>query len=460
MKFKDMTVKIAMGFAMVCALTTTAPAGETTFDQTVSVRRIGNELIITGTDYDDTVYYGLSYDRNRIQISYQVSQGANPRDYARWVERLEFPIEGSVADGGIMKIRFFGGIGNDSFRPTPDGSRIDLQIDTKFFFHSEFPPCALYGDKGRDYLVGSSYDDIVVGGDGNDTLFGGYGSDLIFGGINRDDIHGGAGYDITCRDFADTDVPDAVEQFIGDGRTDCFASIAHVNEIYGDWDGNDVVDRGYFLQELHLFFIPNAPMGAFVDFGLTGDWAIAGDWDGDGYDTPGVFRGGVFYLDVGLPGWQGIDPKELGIPFGLPGDFPVVGDFDRKGRDRVGVYRHGQYHVDVDGDGFPAAPATPNRLEFPGVQFGGFAGDLPIIGDWNGDGIDDSGIYRTGNRATGSAFWVLDDPERGWQGAREQFEMFGLPLERPVVCDYNKDGRDDLVSVSKNGRWRVQLLGQ
>ena len=454
----------AVGLVLVGCSST--QAAERVFDQTVSVKRIGNELVITGTDYDDTIFYGLSQDRNRIQMAYQVSQGQNPRDYAKWVQLPEFPIAGSVADGGIMKIRFFGGTGNDSFRPSLNGDHVSLKIDTRYTFHKEFPPCELYGGKGNDYFIGSSHDDILVGGDGVDNLWGGHGSDLIFGGINRDRIQGGAGYDISCRDYADFNHT-GVEERIGDGFIDCFASNFHVNELYGDWDGNGVIDRGYFLQEIQTFFLPNYLLGnvtgtgSFVNFGLPGDWAIVGDWTGRGFDSPGVFRGGVFYLDVGYPGWQGNDSKELGIAFGLPGDFPVVGDFHNEGRDRVGVYRAGQYHLDTNEDGFPVGKA-PDVNEYPGSQFGGFPGDLPIVGDWNGDGDTDTGVFRTGNKATGLATWFFDDVNRGWQGslAEQSTVRFGQPLERPVVWDFNGDRRDDWATASADGQWRVHLLGQ
>lgn len=433
-------------------------------DQIVKIERIGNELIITGTDYDDEVWFGLSSDRNRLQLIYRTANGSDRTEYIR---APEYPAPGTVLDGGILKIRFFGGTGNDEFRPSLTGNWVDTKIDTKFLYAKEFPPCELYGGKGSDYLVGSSHDDILAGGDGRDTLYAGFGDDFLSGGSDSDfKIHGGNGFDITFRDRSDAQVNE-IEMRYGNGNADLFSSPSHVNELYGDWNGDGVIDRGYFLQDTHLFYLPNYVMkndrmaGALVDFGLKGDWAVVGNWQGFGFDSPGVFRAGVFYLDMDLPGWTGHHPSELGIQFGLPGDFPVVGDFHKEGIDRVGIYRGGQYHLDVvtstNPVGFPTS--APHSLEFPGIQFGGNGGDVPIVGDWNSDGYHDVGIFRTGRYADRLAQWALDDKNRGWQNFSSDgnFVTFGLPLDNPVTWDFNKDGKVDLGTASRDGKWTIKL---
>jgi len=88
--------------------------------------------------------------------------------------------------------------------------------------------------------------------------------------------------------------------------------------------------------------------GKTVRFGLTTDMPIIGDWDGDGYDEIGVFRPKVegfdqstFYLVT--RNWADL-PYEVGaadktIPFGYyPDDIPVAGDWDGDGDDDIGGY--------------------------------------------------------------------------------------------------------------------------
>ncbi|MEA2844239.1 MAG: hypothetical protein QOJ69_1910, partial [Actinomycetota bacterium] len=51
----------------------------------------------------------------------------------------------------------------------------------------------------------------------------------------------------------------------------------------------------------------------------TGDIPIAGDWDGNGTETPGVVRSGTWYLVNGLN--RGFADVNFG--YGDPGDFPL-----------------------------------------------------------------------------------------------------------------------------------------
>jgi len=54
---------------------------------------------------------------------------------------------------------------------------------------------------------------------------------------------------------------------------------------------------------------------------------VVGDWDGDGDDDLGIFRGGWWYLDT--DGVGGMAEQVLG--FGAPGDLPVVGRWQASG---------------------------------------------------------------------------------------------------------------------------------
>jgi len=58
--------------------------------------------------------------------------------------------------------------------------------------------------------------------------------------------------------------------------------------------------------------------------GNPGDVGIAGDWDGDGIDTIGVYRNGRFLLrNSNDPGFA-----EIVFSLGNPGDMPIAGDWD------------------------------------------------------------------------------------------------------------------------------------
>ena len=121
-------------------------------------------------------------------------------------------------------------------------------------------------------------------------------------------------------------------------------------------------------------------------YGEQVDTPLAGDWNGDGIDQIGVFRGGQWMLDEDGDGrWTGQDrPKQ----FGRPGDEPIVGDFDGDGIDEIGVVRGDLWIIDSDGDRRITGNDKQFRVPRP-------AGDSqPIVGDFDGDDLDDSGYYQ------------------------------------------------------------------
>jgi hypothetical protein len=151
---------------------------------------------------------------------------------------------------------------------------------------------------------------------------------------------------------------------------------------------------------------------------------VAGDWDGDGTGTTGLFRNGEWRLS----GSAGTTV----FRFGMPGDLPVVGDWDADGVDTVGVYRGGRFYLrDAPGGG-------PARV----VGFG-VPGDVPVVGDWDGDGGTDIGVKR------GRTWYQRDasDP-----GAASRSFAFGLAADLPVAGDWDHDGRDT-VAAFRDGTW-------
>ena len=83
----------------------------------------------------------------------------------------------------------------------------------------------------------------------------------------------------------------------------------------------------------------------------------------------------------------------------------------------------------------------------------GQKGDVPIVGDWNGDGRSKVGVFRKG-------FWSLDyDGNLAWDGAKDRFiALGGNPVDIPVVGDWNGDGRTK-VGVYRQTQWLVDYDG-
>jgi glucose/arabinose dehydrogenase/PKD repeat protein len=79
-------------------------------------------------------------------------------------------------------------------------------------------------------------------------------------------------------------------------------------------------------------------------------------------------------------------PYESKISYGTVGDTPVVGDWNGDGVDTVGTFKDGVWHLRNSNTTGPDELTA--RL--------GLRGDIPVVGDWNGDGVDTIGVFRAG----------------------------------------------------------------
>lgn len=200
-----------------------------------------------------------------------------------------------------------------------------------------------------------------------------------------------------------------------------------------DSNGNYVFDPGGS---------PGSPVNDKVrQFGLAGDYPVAGDWDGTGVIRVGVFRcpapgAGVctWYLDQNNNGiWDGTFGGDIAFQFGLPGDIPVVGDWNGTGVSKVGVMRCPA----VGSPGVCTWILDINNLRAPNGSFlvssYGLAGDQPAVGNWAGAGgskpIDNIGVFRNGQ-------WILNSSGSGFWAPSDTQYAYGLPGDVPVVGNW------------------------
>jgi len=178
--------------------------------------------------------------------------------------------------------------------------------------------------------------------------------------------------------FGQFGVGETVEQFgfSIDGGSD------EAMPVVGDWNGDGICTVGFYVRSTGTFFLKdtNAPGNAdyMFPFAAPGGLPVVGDWDGDGVDGIGVFfpdNGAVeghFFLKNAL------GPGNADVTFNVstPGTswFPLAGDWDGDGRATVGLYDSVRaefrlFEKNVDG-------ATMSVFAF------GPAGALPIAGKW------------------------------------------------------------------------------
>ena len=66
---------------------------------------------------------------------------------------------------------------------------------------------------------------------------------------------------------------------------------------------------------------------------------------------------------------------------------------------------------------------------------------LPVVGDFNGDGIDEIGVYRDGT-------WYIDTNNNGIIDQGDQVFQLGGPGDKPVVGDWDGDGTPNPASTT------------
>jgi hypothetical protein len=154
--------------------------------------------------------------------------------------------------------------------------------------------------------------------------------------------------------------------------------------------------------------------------------------------------------------------------WGLPGDIPVAGDYEGTGVAEAAVYRYG-YWMRQPGGSFTVLVTGDRAFVRPvgGVLPNPHLGDLPVPGDYDGDGKMDVAAYspRPTTKAeyapvgsleeTGK--WVVLLSSTGYRAdAAVQLHFGGGLGDIPAPADYDGDGRTDMAIYNwRTGLWRV-----
>lgn len=176
----------------------------------------------------------------------------------------------------------------------------------------------------------------------------------------------------------------------------------------------------------------------FYDYGA----ATSGVWlmqnNGHGFDNPGPNP--VWMSNKGS--WEAARST------------PMMGDYNGDGRDDIIIfYDYGSstsavWVMQNNGSGFD----NPVLLWMSGHGDWEAARSKPMIGDYNGDSKDDIVIFYDYGNAT-SAVWTMlnsgnpapntfNSPALGWMSGRGDWEA---ARSRPMISDYNADGKDDVL---------------
>jgi len=187
--------------------------------------------------------------------------------------------------------------------------------------------------------------------------------------------------------------------------------------------------------------------------GSPGDIPFTADFTGDKIADFGIYRlvngVGTWYVEDGVTHNH---TAIWGAQLGIAGDKPVVGDFDHDGYADFGVWR---LVNGTDGTWYVNSGATGQHTAIWGAVHGS-PGDTPVVGDFNGDGYADFGIYRVVN---GTGYWYFKSSTTGQQISSAWGVIHGSSGDIPVVGDFDGDGYADFGiyrSIGGTGYWYVK----
>ena len=266
---------------------------------------------------------------------------------------------------------------------------------------------------------------------------------------------------------------------VEDGSTDETVWLQAGYLTNSDWNRFDMDDAVWTFTETHGDEIVGTSES--LKFGMLGGTPLAGDFDGDGTDELAVFKDGFWLIDINRDGrW---DESDLLAKLGDGEDRPVVGDWDGDGKDDIGIYGP---IWELDREAIDRDPGLPNpdnspytrpknvppsdidatngarvmKLTSYGKQradvvdhvFGiGDREEIPVTGDWNGNGIRSIGTFQNGT-------WKLDVNGDGRFDSEDVTAQFGQAGDVPVVGDFDGNGVEE-IAVYRSGTWMIDTDG-
>ncbi|MFE1793548.1 hypothetical protein ACFW7J_34975, partial [Streptomyces sp. NPDC059525] len=111
------------------------------------------------------------------------------------------------------------------------------------------------------------------------------------------------------------------------------------------------------------------------------------------------------------------------VTLGNPGDIPIVGDWDGVGHTQMGVFRPAASDSDQNTFALRHDDGSVTTASY------GNKGDLPIVGDWSGKGRTSFGVYRPS-----TATFALNN---AYAGTPDTVITYGNPGDVPVTGNWS-----------------------
>jgi hypothetical protein len=218
----------------------------------------------------------------------------------------------------------------------------------------------------------------------------------------------------------------------------------------GDYDGDGKTDLAIFRPSTGLWWIIPSSTGIYytVSLGTTSDVVASADFDGDGKTDPAVFRSSTQYWYI----YQSSTSSSVSAQFGATGDTPAASDYDGDGKADIATWRNSNltfYYYSTN-----LLQQQTQGLGSSGTTY------AAAPGDYDGDGKADFALFAAGA-------WVIK-PSGGGSNITASWGTTG---DIAVQNDYDGDGKCDLavwrpstgywwIVNSHNGTYRADQWGQ
>lgn len=172
------------------------------------------------------------------------------------------------------------------------------------------------------------------------------------------------------------------------------------------------------------------------------------DYDRDAKSDLVIYRPGNWFVKQSHTGFSS---TALVYQWGALGDIPLSGDFDGDGTPDIAVYRQsGEWFIRNSSNNY--AIGAGNWY----FQWGA-TGDIPLIGDFDGDGKTDITVYRPS-----SGQWFIRSSSQNYTiGAGAWYYQWGALGDVPLIGDFDGDGRTDVsVYRTASGEWFIRRSSQ